>query len=130
VVAIIGKIGEFRGESLSLPGCTSSPSSRYPARSGGTSGATRPAAGHRGLGAAAGSTRPVPAREYEWRDLLRALRDAVERELTDRQRQVFVAIALRQVPLDDLVAEQNSSRNAIYKTPFDARRKLRASPDC
>lgn len=84
-------------------------------------------AGHRGLGAAAGSTRPVPAREYERRDLLRALRDAVERELTQRQRQVFVAIALHQVPLDALVAEQNSSRNAIYKTLFDARRKLRAS---
>jgi RNA polymerase sigma-70 factor, ECF subfamily len=31
------------------------------------------------------------------------------------------------VPLDALVAEQNPSRNAIYKTPFDARRKLRAS---
>jgi hypothetical protein len=37
----------------------------------------------------------------------------VERELTDRQRQVFVAIALHQVPLDALVAEQNSSRNAM-----------------
>ncbi len=43
VVAIIGKICQSRGESLSLPGRTSSPSSRYPARPGGTSGATRPA---------------------------------------------------------------------------------------
>jgi RNA polymerase sigma-70 factor, ECF subfamily len=31
------------------------------------------------------------------------------------------------VPLDALVAGQNSGRNAIYKTLFDARRKLRAS---
>jgi hypothetical protein len=38
------------------------------------------------------------------------------RELTGRQRQVFVAIVLHQVPLDAVVAEQNSSRNAIYKT--------------
>jgi hypothetical protein len=31
------------------------------------------------------------------------------------------------VPLDALGVEQNSSRNAIYKTLVDARRKLRAS---
>jgi RNA polymerase sigma-70 factor (ECF subfamily) len=31
------------------------------------------------------------------------------------------------VPLDALGAEQNSSRNAIYKTLFDTRRRLRAS---
>ena len=68
-----------------------------------------------------------PAHEYEWRDLLRALRDAIEEELTEHQRQVFVAVVLNQVPLDALVAERKSSRNAIYKTLFDARRKLRAS---
>jgi RNA polymerase sigma-70 factor, ECF subfamily len=31
------------------------------------------------------------------------------------------------VPLDALAAELASSRNALYKTMFDARRKLRAS---
>ena len=31
------------------------------------------------------------------------------------------------VPLDALVAELGSNRNAIYKTLFDARRKLRAA---
>ena len=31
------------------------------------------------------------------------------------------------VPLDALAAELGSSRNALYKTMFDARRKLRAS---
>jgi RNA polymerase sigma-70 factor (ECF subfamily) len=39
---------------------------------------------------------------------------------------VFVAIALNGVPLDALVHELGSSRNAIYKTLYDARRKLRA----
>jgi RNA polymerase sigma-70 factor (ECF subfamily) len=34
---------------------------------------------------------------------------------------------LNGVPLDALVAELGSDRNAIYKTRFDARRKLRAS---
>ena len=68
-----------------------------------------------------------PAQEAEWRDLLAALRRAVDEELTARQRQVFVAIVLNGVPLDALVLELGSSRNAIYKVLFDARRKLRAA---
>jgi RNA polymerase sigma-70 factor, ECF subfamily len=44
-----------------------------------------------------------------------------------RQRTVFAAIVLNGTPLDALVAELGSSRNAIYKTMFDARRKLRAA---
>ena len=67
-----------------------------------------------------------PARESEWRDLLGAVRRAVETELTPRQREVFVAIVLNDVPLDALVVKLGSNRNAIYKTMFDARRELRA----
>jgi RNA polymerase sigma-70 factor (ECF subfamily) len=66
-----------------------------------------------------------PARESEWRDLVGALRQAVEEELTEHQRRIFTAIVLDAVPLDALAAELGSSRNAIYKTMFDARRKLR-----
>ena len=68
-----------------------------------------------------------PAQEAEWRDLLAALRRAVDEELTARQRRVFVAIVLNNVPLDALVIELASNRNAIYQTLFDARRKLRAA---
>jgi RNA polymerase sigma-70 factor (ECF subfamily) len=68
-----------------------------------------------------------PARGTEWRDLLAALRRAVDNELTPRQREVFVAIVVNQVPLDALVAELASNRNTIYKMMFDARRKIRAA---
>jgi RNA polymerase sigma-70 factor (ECF subfamily) len=51
----------------------------------------------------------------------------VDDELTPRQRQVFVAIVLNDVPLDALALELASNRNAIYKMLFDARRKLRAA---
>jgi len=68
-----------------------------------------------------------PAREAEWRDLLAALHRAVDQELTARQRRVFVALVLNAVPLDTLVIELGTNRNAIYKTLFDARRKLRAA---
>ena len=68
-----------------------------------------------------------PAHEAEWRDVVTALHQAVDDDLTDRQRQIFVAIVLNGVPLDALVAELGSNRNAIYKMLFDARRKLRAA---
>jgi RNA polymerase sigma-70 factor, ECF subfamily len=68
-----------------------------------------------------------PAEQAQWHDLVLALRRAVERDLTDRQRQVFVAIVLQGVPLDAIVVELGSNRNAIYKMMFDARGKLRAN---
>ncbi len=67
-----------------------------------------------------------PARQAEWGDLFAALRRAVDTELTARQREIFVAIVLNDVPLDTLVLSLGSNRNAIYKMMFDARRKLRA----
>jgi RNA polymerase sigma-70 factor (ECF subfamily) len=70
---------------------------------------------------------PDPARETERRELAGAVRRAVDECLTPRQRQIFVAIVLNGVPMDAAVSELNSTRNAIYKTMFDARRKLRAA---
>ena len=70
---------------------------------------------------------PDPARETEGRELADAVRRAVDEQLTPRQRKVFVALVLNGVPLDALVAELGSTRNAIYKTMFDVRRKLRAA---
>jgi RNA polymerase sigma-70 factor (ECF subfamily) len=68
-----------------------------------------------------------PAHQAEWGDLFAALRRAVNSELTPRQREVFVAIVLNDVPLDTLVIHLGSSRNAIYQVLFAARRKLRAA---
>ncbi len=68
-----------------------------------------------------------PEQESEWRDLVAALRRAVDRELTSRQRQVFVAIVLNGVPLDAMATKLGSTRGAIYKIMFDARRKLRVA---
>ena len=68
-----------------------------------------------------------PADHAEQHELVTAVRRAVEEELTERQRRVFTAIVVNGVPLDALVVQLGSSRNAIYKTMFDARRKLRAA---
>jgi RNA polymerase sigma-70 factor (ECF subfamily) len=67
-----------------------------------------------------------PAQHAESRELAAALRQAVTEALSERQRHVFVALVVHQIPMDALAAELGSTRNAIYKTMFDARRKIRA----
>jgi RNA polymerase sigma-70 factor (ECF subfamily) len=66
-----------------------------------------------------------PEEQAESRDLLEAVRWAVEETLTDHQRRVFVSLIVDDVPLDALVIELSTNRNAVYKTMFDSRRKLR-----
>ena len=67
-----------------------------------------------------------PHSSVEVREFLRALQSGVDRALTQRQRHVFIAVALNDTPIDELAVVLGSNRNAIYKTLFDARRKLRA----
>jgi RNA polymerase sigma-70 factor (ECF subfamily) len=65
-----------------------------------------------------------PEERLEQRAQLDALSRAIA-ELTDRQREVFVAVALNDVPIDVLAVKLGTNRNAIYKNLFDARRRLR-----
>ena len=69
---------------------------------------------------------PSPEEHMQQRELFETLRGAIDEELTDLQRRVFVAIALNQVPMDAFARELGSNRNAVYKTLFDARRRLRS----
>jgi RNA polymerase sigma-70 factor (ECF subfamily) len=128
VVAIVGKIGQFRGESRFTTWAFKFVIFEVSSKIGRHFWQSAPVS----LEPEDWARLPDrfgfdPADEAQWRDLLAAVRRAVEGELTERQRQVFVAIVLNAVPLDALVIELASNRNAIYKTLFDARRKLRAS---
>ncbi len=66
-----------------------------------------------------------PSERLEQGELLGALRDAITNGLTAHQRDVFVALALNQVPIDVLAERLGTTRGALYKTLHDARRKLR-----
>jgi RNA polymerase sigma-70 factor (ECF subfamily) len=68
-----------------------------------------------------------PQSEVEMTDLLVALRSAIEDDLSSHQRDVLVALALNDVPIDVLAERLNTTRGALYKTLHDARQKLRAS---
>jgi RNA polymerase sigma-70 factor (ECF subfamily) len=71
--------------------------------------------------------RPGAHAAAETAELLRAIRVAVDTELTDHQREVFVALALHEVPIDVLAERRGTTRGALYKTLHDARRRLRAA---
>jgi len=66
-----------------------------------------------------------PEDRLEQRAQLEALSAAIG-ELGDRQRTVFIAVALNDVPIEVIAQQLRTNRNAIYKNLFDARQRLRA----
>lgn len=68
-----------------------------------------------------------PHEHAEARHLAEVVRAAVDETLTEHQRSVFVEVVLHGVPLDALCARDGVTRSAVYKTVFDARRKIRAA---
>ena len=70
--------------------------------------------------------RSTPDQDAETGELMRAIRDAIDQELTPHQREILVALTLDGVPIDVLAERLNTTRGALYKSLHDARRKLRA----
>jgi RNA polymerase sigma-70 factor (ECF subfamily) len=67
-----------------------------------------------------------PAVEAEGHELLGAIGEAIEQVLSPHQREVLVAVALNDVPIDVLSERLNTTRGALYKTIHDARKRLRS----
>jgi RNA polymerase sigma-70 factor (ECF subfamily) len=61
----------------------------------------------------------------EHHELVAVLWSAVANTLTRRQRDVFLAVAVEEVPIDVVAERMGTSRGAVYKVLHDARRKLR-----
>ena len=70
-----------------------------------------------------------PPTRAERGELLADIARAIEEELTPHQREVLVALALNEVPIDVLAERLGTTRGALYKTLHDARRKLRRKLD-
>ncbi|HEY6780512.1 MAG TPA: sigma-70 family RNA polymerase sigma factor [Thermoleophilaceae bacterium] len=69
----------------------------------------------------------TPHQDAELTELFGALQEAIADDLSPHQREVLVAIALNDVPIDVLAERLATTRGALYKTVHDARRKLRAA---
>jgi RNA polymerase sigma-70 factor (ECF subfamily) len=57
--------------------------------------------------------------------VLKELRRIVDEELTDRQREAFVAVLLEGMPISEVARRMGTNQNALYKLLHDARRKLK-----
>lgn len=68
-----------------------------------------------------------PDRASAQAEIWATLRETIEGDLTDRQRQALKAIVFDEVPIDEVASYFGSNRNAIYKLLHDARRTLKAS---
>jgi RNA polymerase sigma-70 factor, ECF subfamily len=68
-----------------------------------------------------------PEEAVQASSLLDAVRKAVDGELTEHQRAVFVGAVVDGISLDALAVRMQTTRGALYKTLYDARRKIRAS---
>jgi RNA polymerase sigma-70 factor (ECF subfamily) len=66
-----------------------------------------------------------PQRDVELRELLGAVRAAIDETLSERQRHVLVSTTIAGVPIDVLAERLDTTRGALYKTLHDARQKLR-----
>lgn len=70
-------------------------------------------------------TAASPEQHVEQLEFAHAVTLAINTVLTPHQRQVAVALLIEDIPIDVLAERIGSTRNALYKTLFDARRRLR-----
>jgi RNA polymerase sigma-70 factor (ECF subfamily) len=66
-----------------------------------------------------------PETYAEAQDLASAVRRGIEEALTPHQRRVALALLVDEVPIDVLAERLATTRNALYKTLHDARKRLR-----
>lgn len=66
-----------------------------------------------------------PEQHVEHLDFVQAVKVAIHTALTPHQRKVAVALLVDEIPVDILAERMDTNRNALYKTLFDARGRLR-----
>ena len=68
----------------------------------------------------------VPDQSAMQSEVRHVIQEVFERDLTDKQRRVLLLIVFNEVPMDEVVRQLDTNRNAIYKMLHDARRKLKS----
>ena len=67
---------------------------------------------------------PSPEQRVTQQMLLEMIRQLIDEELTERQRQAMVAAVFGGMPGDEVARRLGTNRNALYKLMHDARRRL------
>ncbi|WP_460523645.1 RNA polymerase sigma factor [Humibacter antri] len=66
-----------------------------------------------------------PLEHAETTSLAAAIRACIKQCLTPHQQRVFLAIAVDGIPIDVIAERLHTTRNTVYKTLHDARRRMR-----
>ncbi|MBV6397067.1 MAG: hypothetical protein HFACDABA_02672 [Anaerolineales bacterium] len=66
-----------------------------------------------------------PERSVERADMLSRVRRIITEELTERQRQALIMLGIQGLPMEEVAANLNTNRNALYKLLHDARLHLK-----
>jgi RNA polymerase sigma-70 factor, ECF subfamily len=127
VVAILAKLGQFRGDSLFTTWACRFAQLEAPAK------VRRRVGRHGAVPADIDFERsqlwqgpsPSPHQQTVAKEAARTLARLIANELTARQREVLIAMVIEGVSTDDLAARLETTPGALYKTLHDARRKLR-----
>jgi RNA polymerase sigma-70 factor (ECF subfamily) len=69
---------------------------------------------------------PQPGQYVEAADLAAEVRRALDTALSPHQRRIVIGLVVHEVPIDVLATRLGTTRNALYKTLHDARKRLRA----
>ena len=58
-------------------------------------------------------------------EVRKIIQEVIQHDLTDNQRSVLTMMVFNEVPMDEVVRQLGTNRNAVYKLLHDARRKLK-----
>jgi RNA polymerase sigma-70 factor, ECF subfamily len=67
---------------------------------------------------------PNPEQQTTQKAMIDLVMGLIMDELTDRQREVIMAVMVGGMPLDEVARRMNTNRNALYKLIHDARKRL------
>jgi RNA polymerase sigma-70 factor (ECF subfamily) len=66
-----------------------------------------------------------PEQQTIQKAVLATLQEAINDDLTERQRQALVAVKVKGMPLEEVARRMDTNRNALYKLLHDARQRLK-----
>jgi RNA polymerase sigma-70 factor, ECF subfamily len=125
LVAILRKLNQFRGDALFTTWACRFAQLEVPGEIRRRLGHSRETPTDVEAWPPEGVGRGDPQQLSENRERARGLGYLIAHELTDRQREVVLAMAVNEIPAKQLSVRLNSTPGALYKTLHDARRKLR-----
>jgi len=67
----------------------------------------------------------TPENIVEGADMMQRVQRIIAEELTDKQRQAMIAVAINGMPLEEVARRMGTNRNALYKLMHDTRLRLK-----